>query len=188
VAGTGSGDTRTPTQARADALADLLAAARANTRPLGVSGLSILVDVEALPGGIGSALDDGQPLGPATFDLWSCAAACAVIFGVKRNDTFVPLAMGRASRRATRWQWVALIARDHGCIRCGRSPRFCEAHHILHWRHGGLTDLSNLALLCNRCHHDLHDLHDGLYTITLDSHGIPVITSTRAPPSTRVSA
>jgi hypothetical protein len=95
VAGTGSGDTRTPTQARADALADLLAAARANTRPLGVSGLSILVDVEALPGGIGSALDDGQPLGPATFDLWSCAAACAVIFGMKRDDTFVPLSMGR---------------------------------------------------------------------------------------------
>ncbi len=182
---TRAGDTRTATQARADALADLLAAARANTRPLGVSGLSILVDIEALPDGTGATCDDGQPLGPATFDLWSCAAACAVIFGTKRNNTFVPLALGRSHRRATRWQWAALIARDHGCIRCGRSPRFCEAHHIQHWRHGGLTDLSNMALLCNRCH---HDLHDGLYTITMNNHHIPVITTTRAPPQVRASA
>jgi hypothetical protein len=181
----GAGDTRTATQARADALADLLAAASANTRPLGVSGVSILVDIQALPDGIGAALDDGQPLGPASFDLLSCTAACAVIFGITRGDTFVPLALGRSQRRATRWQWAALIARDRGCIRCGRSPRFCEAHHILHWRHGGLTDLSNLALLCSRCH---HDLHHGLYTITLDPHGVPVITATRGPPPAHAEA
>jgi len=174
-----TGDTRTPTQARADALADIISAANANTRPLGVSGLSVLVDIENLPEGHGATLDDSHLLGPATFDLLSCATACAVIFGVHRHDTFVPLALGRAHRRATRWQWAALIARDRGCIRCGRSPRFCEAHHIVHWRHGGLTDLSNLALMCSRCHHDLHNGH---YTITVDTHGVPTITSTRAPP------
>ena len=59
------GDTRTPTQARADALADLVAAAAANTRPLGVCGLSVLVDIDTLPDGLGATLDDGQPLGPA---------------------------------------------------------------------------------------------------------------------------
>ncbi|MBK9434533.1 MAG: HNH endonuclease [Micrococcales bacterium] len=40
------------------------------------------------------------------------------------------------------------IARDRGCIRCGRSPRYCQAHHIVHWKNGGLTDLSNLVLMC----------------------------------------
>ncbi|MBK6763379.1 MAG: DUF222 domain-containing protein [Micrococcales bacterium] len=174
------GDTRTPTQARADALADILAAANANTRPLGVSGLSVLVDLDTLPDGLGATLDDGHPIGPDTFDLLSCATACAVIFGAKRKDAFVPMALGRAHRRATRWQWAALIARDRGCIRCGRAPRFCQAHHILHWRHGGLTDLSNLCLLCTRCHADLHHGH---YTITTTTHGTPTITSTRAPPA-----
>jgi hypothetical protein len=173
------GDTRTPTQARADALADLVAAAAANTRPLGTCGLSVLVDIDTLPDGLGATLDDGQPIGPATFDLLSCAPACAVIFGVKRGDTFVPLALGRAARRASRWQWAALIARDHGCIRCGRSPRFCEAHHIIHWKNGGLTDLSNLVLMCSRCHHDLHHGH---YTITTDEYGVPEIRSVRGPP------
>ncbi len=57
------GDTRTPTQARADALADLVAAAAANTRPLGTCGLSVLVDIDTLPDGLGATLDDGQPLG-----------------------------------------------------------------------------------------------------------------------------
>ena len=57
------GDTRTPTQARADALADLVAAAAANTRPLGTCGLSVLVDIDTLPDGLGATLDDGQPIG-----------------------------------------------------------------------------------------------------------------------------
>jgi hypothetical protein len=174
-----SGDTRTATQARADALADIITAANANTRPLGVSGLSVLVDIEDLPDGVGATLDDGQLLGPATFDLLSCATACAVIFGVKRDNTFVPLALGRSLRRANRWQWAALIARDRGCIRCGRSPRYCQAHHIVHWKNGGLTDLSNLVLMCSRCHHDLHNGH---YTITMQPNGVPTITTTRGPP------
>ena len=117
--------------------------------------------------------------GPESFDLLTCAAVCQVIFGVKRKGTFVPLALGRAKRRATAQQWAALVARDRGCIRCGRAPRFCQAHHILHWKNGGLTDVSNLALLCARCH---HDLHHGRYTITVDEYGIPTITATRGPP------
>ncbi len=172
-------DTTTPAQRRADALADMSRAAAANTRPLGVSAVSILVDLEHLPDGDQATLVDGTPLGAGSFDLLSCAAVCTVIFGIKRTGTFIPLALGRRQRRASAAQWAALIARDRGCIRCGRSPRHCHAHHILHWKDGGRTDLSNLALLCSRCH---HDLHHGRYTITMDTHTIPVITHTRGPP------
>ena len=172
-------DQRTPTQRRADALADIITAACANRRPLGVSGLSILVDLDTLPDGAGATLDDGHLISRESFDLLSCSVACSVIFGTRHGGVFVPLALGRTHRRATAAQWAALIARDHGCIRCGRAPRFCEAHHVLHWRHGGLTDLSNLVLMCSRCHHDLHHGH---YTVTFDEHGVPSITSSRAPP------
>lgn len=40
----------------------------------------------------------------------------------------------------------------------------CELHHIIWWRHGGLTDLANLIPLCSVHHHNVHD--DG-WMITL---------------------
>ena len=61
------------------------------------------------------------------------------------ENVFVPLALARGRRGASHAQWQALVARDRGCIRCGRTPRFCEAHHVHHWRHGGTTDITNLA-------------------------------------------
>ena len=131
-------------QRRADALTDLIDAGHTTTRPLGVSAVSILIDVEHLPDGTGARLPDGTPILPNDFDYYSCAAVCSIIFGVHRDDTFLPLALGRTKRRATAAQWAALIARDHGCIRCGRPPRYCQAHHIHHWKHGGPTDLANL--------------------------------------------
>ena len=174
-----AGDARTAAQRRADALGDIVAAGLAGTRPVGTSGLSVLVDVEHLDEAARAVLDDGTPIGPAQFDRLTCTAICTLILGRRRGDTFVPLALGRTARRATRGQWAALIARDRGCIRCGRAPRFCEAHHIVHWKNGGVTDVSNLVLLCSRCHADLHLGH---YTITMTSDQVPIIRPTRPPP------
>jgi len=180
MARTDRGDKRTPKQRRADALADLTAAALANKSPLGVSEVSVLIDLEDLSSGEGACLDDDSPLGSRLFDLITCSAIVSVILGTRREGVFVPLALARGKRRASGGQWKALIARDRGCIRCGRAPRFCEAHHVHHWRHGGNTDIGNLVLLCQRCH---HDLHFGEYIITMDQ-GIPRITpsTSRAPP------
>ena len=52
----------------------------------------------------------------------------------------------------------AIAARDGGCRYpgCDRPVRFCDAHHIRHWRHGGNTDHDNLVLLCSRHHHHVH--------------------------------
>ncbi|MCU0297418.1 MAG: DUF222 domain-containing protein, partial [Candidatus Nanopelagicales bacterium] len=134
---TGRDDTRTPAQRRADALADLLTAAAANHRPGGISGLSVLIDLEDLTDGHGATLEDGSALGTRLYDLLTCTAIIAVILGVHRAGVFVPLALGRGKRGASAAQWTALTARDRGCIRCGRAPRYCHAHHIHHWRHGG---------------------------------------------------
>ena len=178
----GQDDPRGPMQRRADALDDLVSMARANTRPLGVSGLSVLVDVDNLPEGIKAALEDGTLLGPDTFDWASCSVALAVVFGQYTPRGFRPLELARTKRRATNDQWAALIARDRGCVRCGKAPRYTEAHHIVHWRNGGLTELSNLCLLCARCH---HDLHMGYFDVRMGDDGIPVITVGRGPPGRR---
>jgi hypothetical protein len=178
---TGRDDRRTPLQRRADALVDLTTAGAANENPLGVSQVSVMVDLEDLSSD-GAVLDDDSALGTRMLDLITCTAIISVILGTRRDKTFVPLALARGKRTANHDQWRALTARDRGCIRCGKTPRYCQAHHIHHWRHGGTTDLANLVLLCSRCHHDLHHGH---YTITM-THGIPHITTTgtRAPPQT----
>ena len=51
-----------------------------------------------------------------------------------------------------------VAARDGGCRfpGCNRPVRFCDAHHIRYWRHGGTTDYGNLVLLCSRHHHLVH--------------------------------
>ncbi|MBO0759284.1 MAG: HNH endonuclease, partial [Bradyrhizobiaceae bacterium] len=50
----------------------------------------------------------------------------------------------------------ALNLRDKGCIKCGRPPQWCQAHHIQHWIDGGPTNLDNLCLLCSECHRLVH--------------------------------
>ncbi|MCB0921447.1 MAG: DUF222 domain-containing protein [Actinobacteria bacterium] len=175
-------DQRTATQRRADALTDLTTAGAANKHPLGVSQVSVLVELEDLSSDGAVLEEDESALGARMLDLLTCTAIVSVILGTRREGVFVPLALARGKRTANHHQWRALIARDRGCLRCGRAPRYCQAHHIHHWRHGGTTDLNNLVLLCNRCHHDLHHGH---YTVHID-HGIPHITPTtdRSPPLT----
>ena len=37
-----------------------------------------------------------------------------------------------------------------------RKPNRCHAHHVIDWRDGGATDLSNLVLLCAYHHRMVH--------------------------------
>ena len=50
-------------------------------------------------------------------------------------------------------QRIAPAARDRACAGCGAANSFCQPHHIIHWEHGGPTDIDNLCLLCGDCHH-----------------------------------
>jgi hypothetical protein len=76
-----------------------------------------------------------------------------------------PLDLGRTSRVVQPGQRSALAVRDGGCVfpDCDRPLAWCEAHHLLHWLHGGPTDLANLALLC-RAHHRM--VHEGGWQLT----------------------
>jgi Domain of unknown function (DUF222)/HNH endonuclease len=86
-----------------------------------------------------------------------------------------PLEVGRTSRVVTAAQRVALVVRDGGCAvpGCDRPPAWCEAHHLVHWLHGGPTDLQNLVLVC-RAHH--RAVHEGGWRLGRDPDGRLVAT------------
>jgi hypothetical protein len=81
-----------------------------------------------------------------------------------------PLEVGRTSRVVSAAQRAALVVRDRGCAvpGCDRPPAWCAAHHLVHWLHGGATDLANLALLC-RAHH--RAVHEGGWRLGRDPDG-----------------
>jgi hypothetical protein len=85
-------------------------------------------------------------------------AADAHIIPIVLGDGGGILNLGRTCRYATPAQRRALAARDGGCSfpGCDAPPAWCDAHHIIHWLHGGLTDLDNLTLLCG-FHHRGHE-------------------------------
>ena len=68
----------------------------------------------------------------------------------------VPLAMGDRVRLATPTQKKALAIRDGGCTfsGCDAPVRWCDAHHMPDWGHGGRSDIDKMALLC-RWHHGI---------------------------------
>jgi hypothetical protein len=64
------------------------------------------------------------------------------------------LDVARSQRLVTPAIRAALELRDGGCVfpGCATPGRDCEAHHIIPWRLGGPTALSNLVLLCAHHH------------------------------------
>jgi hypothetical protein len=92
----------------------------------------------------------------------------AEITGILFDGPGRPIWAGRSTRTPTTAQWLALLARDHGCVICGAPGSRCHAHHHDPWTPTGPTDIDNLVLLCTRHHHDLHTHH---LQLTLDHHG-----------------
>jgi uncharacterized protein DUF222/HNH endonuclease len=88
------------------------------------------------------------------------------------------LDIGRAARAIPRAIRRALTARDGGCAfpGCDRRPRWCQAHHIVHWARGGPTRLTNLVLLCGHHHRVVH--HHG-WKVHIGPDGIPIFTPPR---------
>lgn len=86
-------------------------------------------------------------------------AADAEVIPVVLGDGGGILTHGRSKRHATTRHRRVLAARDRGCSfpGCDAPPQWSETHHIVHWAHGGPTDLTNLTLLCG-FHHRTHQV------------------------------
>jgi hypothetical protein len=90
---------------------------------------------------------------------------------VVRNGVIIDapgqLNLGRTTRIANRAQRRALGALYPTCAIPGCHLRYSRTklHHVIWWRHQGLTDLDNLLPVCEHHHHNIH--HDGwMLTLT----------------------
>ncbi len=117
--------------------------------------------------GIRAAMVDGDGYLPqSVLDRYLCNSILALTVFNQQGNT---LWHGQTKRNATPAQFAALIARDQGCVLCGASPEFCQAHHVIPYNSAkrGPTDIDNLALVCEHgCHQRLHDQRLTLYYTT----------------------
>ena len=154
-------DERTPARRRMDALLALVqrgVAAADGVPSTDKAKVVVLIDYDTLVddvNGSGTTLT-GDVLSPGAVRRMACDAQ---IIPVVLGGDSEPLDVGRSRRLFTRSQRLALIARDKGCSfpGCTVPATWCDAHHVLHWRHGGPTSLSNGALLCQRHHTEVHE-------------------------------
>jgi len=153
------GDGRTPSQRRADALEDLSRAFLEGTETPEAGGekphVNIHVDLDAVddnPGGLHET-ESGTVLTLTTVRQLACDSSVSRIVWNAESEI---VDVGRKTRVIPAATRRALIARDRHCVMagCTRNPRWCDAHHIIHWADGGNTNLDNLCLLC-RYHHTL---------------------------------
>jgi hypothetical protein len=94
------------------------------------------------------------PLPPAELLRVACDATLRRIVTAAAD----PIDVGRATRSIPAGLRAALHARDGGCIHpgCDRPPSWCEVHHLIHYLHGGPTDLRHTALVCGHHHRWAH--------------------------------
>ncbi|MGQ0464901.1 MAG: DUF222 domain-containing protein [Sporichthyaceae bacterium] len=170
----GTQDPRAPGQRRADAMADLV------ERSLRLGNLPstrghrahivVTISEENLRSETGfGTTTTGETL---TAEAVRRIACDANIHSLHVDGHGVPLKLGRSQRFASSGQWLALVARDGGCVgpNCTRPPEWTQAHHIDWWEHLGPTDLDNLCLVCDFHHDQVH--HRG-WEIVMSADGHP---------------
>jgi uncharacterized protein DUF222 len=94
-------------------------------------------------------------IGPELLARFSCDAVLQVAL---MRPTGAILDLGRDARTISAAQRRALTARDRGCVipGCTAPAGWCDAHHVTFWRHGGRTNLDELALVCGQHHTAVH--------------------------------
>jgi hypothetical protein len=87
----------------------------------------------------------------------ACDAVTTTVTVASASPGAAVLDVGRSSRLATLKQRQAIFVSQGGtCANPGCANTHLEIHHRTPWRHGGATDLANLAGYCTRCHHLIH--------------------------------
>src|SRR6267378_4045 len=101
-------------------------------------------------------VDFSMPISSKAVERLACD--CSVTRILLGSDSTV-IDVGRSKRTVSGPASKALKVRDRGCVwpGCDRPASWTSAHHLVHWIHGGSTDLHNLVLLCYRHHWMVHE-------------------------------
>jgi hypothetical protein len=174
---TGIGDTRDRSRRLADAFYETCHHALDTEALPGQSGrthLQLTASVETvmgLEGAPGGDLEYAGAVPAATVQRLACDASVRRVLLGPANAVIEVGRAVRLPRDATR---AALRVRDQGCVwpGCDRTAAWTNAHHVVHWGHGGATDLENLVLLCYRHH---WSIHEGGWQLVRSDQGILVI-------------
>src|SRR5438132_8854008 len=175
----GKDDRRAHPRRLADALVDLSMHALDNGKPSSRPNLQITTALETLLGLAGAPaaeMDFSLPISSKAVERLACD--CSVTRILLGSDSTV-IDVGRSKRTVSGPARRALNARDGHCRSpgCDRPATWTAAHHVVHWIHGGSTNLDNLILLCHR-HHWL--VHEGGWQIVRSDDGrmltIPPVT------------
>ncbi|TFD51324.1 HNH endonuclease [Cryobacterium sp. Hh11] len=131
------------------------AARQPGTPTMGGAAPTVLVHIhiDDLLAGRGAGWIDGidGPLSVKQVDELVCAGGYQpALFGHQGQV----LHLGTTNRFFTNSQRRALAARDGGCVipGCTVPPHLTQAHHVIPWSKGGLTDIDNAVLICNAGH------------------------------------
>jgi hypothetical protein len=149
----GEHDRRERGQRLADALVELATGGPER------AAIQVTSSVETLLGLAGAPAADAEFSLPISSKIIERLACDSNITRILLDSESAVIDVGRAKRVVSGPARRALNARD-GCCRwpgCDRPPSLSAAHHVVHWVHGGTTDLDNLILLCFRHHWMVHE-------------------------------
>ncbi len=152
-------DDRDRERRMADALVDLSMHALDNGVLNRRTHLQVTTSLETLLGLSGAPaaeMEFSLPISSKAVERLACD--CSVTRILLDSESMV-IDVGRAKRVVSGSQSKALKVRDRGCRwpGCDRPASWTSAHHVVHWTHGGSTDLPNLVLLCYRHHWMVHE-------------------------------
>lgn len=148
----GAHDDRLLPQRFADAMVDLATGGKP-------AHLQVTATIETLLGLAGAAAGEMEfslPISSASVQRIACD--CSVARVLLSQESLV-VDVGRTKRMIAGPTRRALEIRDRHCQwpGCERPASKCDGHHVVHWIHGGPTDLDNLTLLCRRHHRMVHE-------------------------------
>ncbi len=150
---TGEDDTRERDRRLADALVELAEGSMQSPQIQVTSSVETLLGLAGAPA---AEMDFSLPISAKTVERFACdSGVTRVLLG--SESTVIDV--GRSKRTVSGPARRALNARDGHCRwpGCDRPAKWSAAHHVVHWIHGGSTDLSNLILLCHRHHWMVHE-------------------------------
>ena len=149
----GAHDDRSRERRLADALVEL---ASGGEQPAQIQVTSSIETLLGLVGAPAAEMEFSLPISSKTVERLACDGSIARVL-LDSESTVIDV--GRSKRVVSEPGRRALKARDGSCRwpSCDRRASWTAAHHVVHWIHGGTTDLNNLILLCHRHHWMVHE-------------------------------